>query len=386
MNQEPSATGPLAGLRVIELASIGPGPFGAMILADLGATVVRIDRPTAANPAGPADPQVMGRGRRSVALDLKTSEGRDLLLDLVDTADVLVEGFRPAVAERLGIGPDVALARNPRLVYARVTGWGQTGPLAARAGHDINYIGITGGLAAMGAPERPPEPPLNLVGDFGGGGMLLVVGVLAALFERSSSGRGQVVDAAMVDGASLLATMFFELLASGGWSTRRGDNLLDGGAPFYATYETADGRFMSVGALEAQFYAELVTVLGLEVDPARQHDRATWPELRRLLAEAFTQRTRDEWAAIFAGRDACVAPVLTFEEARDHEHNRARGAHVDVGGVWQPAPAPRFSRTPGGTPREASEPGQGAVEALRDWGLGEGRLKSLVERGVLLRR
>lgn len=375
--------GPLRGLRVLELASIGPGPFAAMLLADLGADVVRVDRIIHGPSALPAASPVLGRGRRSVAVDLKRPEGQALILDLACTNDVLIEGFRPGVAERLGVGPSEALSRHPRLIYARMTGWGQNGPLAAAAGHDIDYIALTGALAAMGTPGRPPDPPLNLVGDFGGGGMLVVVGILAALFERGVSGRGQVIDAAMIDGASLLSTMFFELLASGAWTTERGANLLDGGAPFYATYETADGRFVAVGALEPQFFSELIATLRLDVDCSRQHDRTTWPDLRRRLAEAFRQRTRDEWAAVFADGDACVAPVLTFGEVHHHAHHRARGSYLSIDGVLQPAPAPRFGRTPTAPPLGASQPGEHTIELLIDSGIDEERVRRLLEIGVV---
>jgi alpha-methylacyl-CoA racemase len=378
--------GPLRGLRVLELASIGPGPFAAMLLADLGADVVRVDRIIRGPSALPGAPPVLGRGRRSVAVDLKRPEGQALILDLVCTTDILVEGFRPGVAERLGVGPSEAMSRHPRLIYARITGWGQTGPLAAAAGHDINYIALTGALAAMGAPGRPPDPPLNLVGDFGGGGMLAVVGILAALFERGVSGRGQVIDAAMIDGTSLLSTMFFELLASGAWVPERGANLLDGGAPFYATYETADGRFVAVGALEPQFFSELIATLGFDVDCSRQHDRATWPDLRRRLAEAFRQRTRDEWAAVFNDTDACVAPVLTFGEVHDHTHHRARGSYLSIDGVLQPAPAPRFDRTPTAPRLGTSQPGEHTIDLLMESGIDEERVRRLLEIGVVQQR
>ncbi len=357
----------LSGLRVIELAGIGPGPHAAMMLADLGADVVRVRRPTSGPLERPGETDPMLRGRRELAVDLKDSAGRELVLRLVARADVLIEGNRPGVAERLGIGPADCAARNPRLVYGRVTGWGQDGPLAPRAGHDLNYLALTGALHAIGRPGERPVPPLNLVADFGGGSMLLVVGVLAALWERERSGQGQVVDAAMVDGASVLMQLFWSLLAQGQWSDERGVNLLDGGAPFYDTYTCADGRHVAVGALEPQFYAALLDGLGLAADdlPA-QYDRAGWPVLRELFAERFASRTRDEWAALFAGTDACVTPVLAFAEVPGHPHLRARNAVVEVDGVRQAAPAPRFSRsaTPVPPPSQADSD-VGVV--LADW-------------------
>src|SRR5215211_743357 len=348
--------GPLQGVRVVELASIGPGPFCAMLLADLGAEVLAVDRPATGQGGWPA---LFARGRRRVAVDLKHPEGPGLVLDLVAGADALVEGFRPGVAERLGIGPDACLARNPRLVYGRVTGWGQEGPLAGSAGHDIDYIALAGALHPVGPADGPPVPPLNLLGDFGGGGMLLALGVVAALLEAARSGRGQVVDAAMVDGAALLTTQLHELLAAGLWTDRRGANLLDGGAPFYGVYETADGRHLAVGALEPQFWAELLERLGLDAaELPAQLDRNGWPELRERLAALFRTRPRDEWCELLAGTDACVAPVLGLGEAPAHRHNRARGTFVDVGGVVQPAPAPRFSRTPPGPPQPPARAGE----------------------------
>jgi alpha-methylacyl-CoA racemase len=334
----------LAGIRVVELAGLAPGPFGCMVLADLGADVVQVARPG----PRPVPPGPLDRGRRTVPLDLKTTAGVTSLLSLVSRADVLVEGFRPGVAERLGFGPSVCRPSNPGLIYARMTGWGQDGPLAARAGHDIDYIAVAGALAPLGRPGSPPPAPLNLLGDFAGGGLLLAVGVLAALVERSRSGRGQVVDAAMVDGAGLLTTFLHGALASGLWSGPRGSNLLDGGAPFYDTYATADGGHVAVGALEPQFYAALLTGLGLASDPSlpAQHDVAGWPVLRERFTAVFATRTRDEWAAVFGSLDACVAPVLSPREAPSHPHAVARSAFVTVDGVTQPAPAPRLSRTP----------------------------------------
>ncbi len=340
-------TGPLHGLRVLELAGIGPGPHAAMILADLGADVIRVERPSGGLEMTSADaPDVLARGRRRVAVDLKDPAGRDTVLALAELADVLLEGYRPGVTERLGVGPADCLARNPRLVYGRMTGWGQDGPLVQRAGHDITYLALSGALHAIGRAGERPVPPLNLVADFGGGSMLLVVGVLAALWERERSGRGQVVDAAMVDGASTLLAMVWSLLGAGAWADERGANLLDGGAPFYDTYTCADGGHVAVGALEPKFYAELLTGLGLAGEGLpQQYDRAGWPELRDRFAAVFATRTRDEWAAVFDGTDACVAPVLTLHEAPDHPHLAARSTLVESDGVRQPAPAPRFSRT-----------------------------------------
>jgi alpha-methylacyl-CoA racemase len=327
---------------------------------------------------------VLARGRRSVAVDLKHPDGPGVVLDLAAAADALVEGFRPGVAERLGIGPDPCLARNPRLVYGRVTGWGQDGPWRLAAGHDIDYVALAGALHPIGQAGGPPVPPLNLVGDFGGGGMLLALGVVAALLEAARSGRGQVVDAAMVDGAALLTTQFHELLAAGLWREERGANLLDGGAPFYGVYETADGRHLAVGALEPQFWAELVERLGLDAaDLPAQLDRDRWPELRQRLEALFRTRTRDEWCELLAGTDACVAPVLGLGEAPAHPHNRARGTFVDVGGVVQPAPAPRFSRTPTGPPRPPASPGEHTDQALADWGVAPDEVARLRAAGAI---
>jgi len=366
-------TGPLAGLRVIEMAGIGPCPFAAMMLADMGAEVVRIERkpdPDAPNPYPTLGTKydVMARGRRSLALDLKDPRARAVLLGLVDKADALVEGFRPGVMERLGLGPDVCHERNPKLVYGRVTGWGQHGPLAQAAGHDLNYVALSGMLHAMGDADRPPAPPLNLVGDFGGGGMMLAFGVVCAMLEARASGRGQVVDAAMTDGAALLGAMMYGLRAHGSWSAARGANLLDGGAPFYATYACADGRFIAIGAIEPQFYARLLALAGAS-DPAfeRQWDSGDWPALKEKFAALFATRTRDAWCALLEGTDACFAPVLDMDEAPRHPHNAARRTFVDVDGVTQPAPAPRFSRTPGRA-APVSAPGQGGTAILADWG------------------
>ncbi len=346
-------TGPLAGVRVLEFASLAPAPFACTLLSDLGADVLRIANPADRGPTAdphPGDP--LDRGRTIGALDLKRPEHARTALDLVARADVLVEGFRPGVMERLGLGPGECLERNPRLVYARMTGWGQDGPLASRAGHDINYLAIAGALEPLGPFDGPPSPPLNYVADFGGGGMLLAAGVLAALVERERSGRGQVVDAAMTDGAAMLTGIVHGLRARGLWREERGENLLDGSAPFYTTYACSDGRFVAVGALEPQFYAQLVGRLGLadQVELARQNDRATWARTRRLFELAFAGRPRDEWTEVFAESDACVTPVLTPWEAPGHPHNAARGTFTEVAGHIQPAPAPRFSRTPSAGP------------------------------------
>lgn len=354
-------TGPLRGIRVVELAGLAPGPFGCMVLADLGADVVLVDRPGGYGFDGP-----LRRNRRVLTLDLKSAAGRDDLLRLLARADVLIEGHRPGVAERLGFGPAVCMERNPRLVYGRMTGWGQDGPLAAAAGHDIDYLAVAGALEPLGRPGQPPHAPINLLADFAGGGMLLAVGVLAALLERGRSGRGQVVDAAMVDGSALLTAFLHGMIAAGAWRGGRGENLLDGGAPFYDTYAAADGGYLAVGALEPQFYAALLDGLELTgADLPGQMERERWPELRQTFADRFATRTRDEWAEVFATRDACVAPVLTPAEAPQHPHHRARGTFVDVGGVRQPGPAPRFTRTPA-SPPVAPQPTT-VAEVLDTW-------------------
>ena len=364
----PSRRGPLAGVRVLELAGIGPGPFCAMMLADQGATVLRIDRPGAANPRPERD--LMNRGRQSAVLDLKHPRATDALLRLVDAADVLLEGFRPGVTERLGVGPDVCLRRNPRLVYARMTGWGQRGPMSVTAGHDIGYIARAGALHGLGRAGGPPQFPANLLGDFGGGGMLLAYGICAALVERATSGQGQVVDAAIVDGTASLLAMPLMLMARGSWRDQRGVNLLDGGVPWYDVYETADGKWLAVGALEPQFYAALLAGLGLTDVPARD-DPQNWPELRALFSARFKDRTRDEWAAAFAGTDACVEPVLSMHEAAADPHLTARETYVVRDGVIEPSPAPRFSRTPGRLSDPPPASGQHTTEALTEWGLAD---------------
>lgn len=358
--------GPLCGLRVLEIAGLGPAPFCAMMLADLGAEVVRVDRPKP--PRDRPETAVLDRNRRSVVLDLKLPRAVEALLAMANRADVLLEGFRPGVAERLGFGPDVVQARNPRIVYGRMTGWGQDGPLAPTAGHDIDYIARTGALHAMGRAGGPPQVPLNTVGDFGGGGMLLAFGVLAALWERAASGAGQVVDAAVTDGVASLLAMQYGFLASGVWRDERGGNVLDSGAPYYDVYETADGRWMAVGAVEPQFYAALLRVLDLPGLPDRD-DRVHWPAIREAFAARFAERTRDEWAEAFASTDSCAAPVLSLLEAPADEHNAARGTYSTIAGVVQPAPSPRFSRTAPATPRPAGPPGADTLATLTDWGV-----------------
>jgi len=367
--------GPLDGIRIIELAGIGPAPFGCMVLSDLGAEVVRIDRAAVCVGGNPDSPPVdiLARNRRSIGVDLKHPEGVATVLDLVERADAIVEGFRPGVCERLGIGPDVCLERNPRIVFARMTGWGQDGPMAAKAGHDINYVALAGPLAHIGRVGQPPTPPLNLLGDFGGGGLLLALGVCAALVERATSGRGQVVDAAMVDGASLLAAAMAPAYNGGYFSEDRGTNLLDSGAPFYDCLETADGQWLSIGALEPQFYADLLVGLGLAdgdawpggVVPDRD-DQATWPVLRERFTAVVAGRSLDEWLAVFEPLDACVAPVRPFSGVMDDPHLAARGTWVDVGGVVQPSPAPRFDRTPATLDRPPAPAGHHTDEVLRE--------------------
>ncbi|TCO51476.1 alpha-methylacyl-CoA racemase [Kribbella antiqua] len=357
--------GPLQGVKVVELAGLGPAPFACMMLAELGADVLRIDRPGGGLSLGPPELDLVNRGRRSVALDLKNPQAIDVVRRLVAQADVLVEGFRPGVTERLGLGPEDCHAINPKLVYGRMTGWGQDGPLAQSAGHDIDYIALSGALHLIGRAGGPPQIPANLLGDFAGGSLYLVIGVLAALHEARQSGQGQVVDAAIVDGSAHLTTMLLGALAAGTWRQERGTNLLDTGAPFYDVYETADGKHVAVGALEQPFYDELITKLGI-TGPDR-NDPATWPELRKVLAETFLQRTQAEWAEVFDGSDACVAPVLPL--AADHPHLVARGTFVEHQGVRQAAPAPRFSRTPTSLERPPARAGQHTREALADWGI-----------------
>ncbi|MFF0447975.1 CaiB/BaiF CoA transferase family protein [Streptomyces sp. NPDC004609] len=363
-----TGNGPLGGVRVVELAGIGPGPFAAMMLADMGADVVRVDRPGGSGLAIDPAYDLTNRGKRSVLIDLKADGGSARVLDLVERADILIEGYRPGVAERLGVGPDACLARNPRLVYGRMTGWGQDGPLAERAGHDIAYIAVTGTLGMIGRPGEPPTVPANLVGDYAGGSLYLVIGVLAALqHARTDGGTGQVVDAAIVDGAAHLATMIHGMMAAGGWRDQRGANLLDGGCPFYGCYETSDGQYMAVGALEQQFYDEFVRLLGIGDEAPARKDFDRWDELRDAVAARFRTRTRAEWTAVFEGSDACVAPVLSLGEAPAHPHLAARSTFVGHGGITQPAPAPRFSATPTAVTSGPALPGADSAQVARDW-------------------
>lgn len=375
--------GPLTGVRVVEIASLAPAPFGAMILADMGAEVIRVDRANGSGgitpPSGPLD-----RGRRTVAVNLKDPEGVKAVQKLIENADVFIEGFRPGVAERLGIGPDVLLEINPKLVYGRMTGWGQQGPLAPRAGHDINYIAVAGALEPIGRAGERPHAPLNLLGDFGGGGLMLALGIVSALFERGQSGEGQVVDAAMVDGAALLTTFMHGMHASGMWEGERGTNALDGAAPFYDTYETFDGKFVAVGCVELQFYGQLLEQLGLtDPDLPFQLDATAWPDLKKMIGDAFKEKTRAEWAEIFADSDACVSPVLSPWEAHEHPHNKARGAFIEVDGVIQPAPAPRFSRTESAHPVPMDAGGRDVAKTLGDWGLSAEVVAGLTQSGAI---
>jgi alpha-methylacyl-CoA racemase len=379
-------SGPLVGLRVIELVGLGPGPFCGMLLADLGAEVLRVDRVDSARTIDASKPasNAMHRSKRAVALDLKAGEGVETFLRLTDQADVAFEVFRPGVAERLGIGPDVCRARNPRLVYGRLTGWGQSGPLADQAGHDIDYLAVAGALEPLGRAGEPPTPPINVLGDFAGGGMLLAFGVIAALYEREQSGTGQVVDAAMIDGAALMLTPFYAARASGAWG-ERGTNLLDTGAPFYDVYETADARWLAVGAIEPQFYAALLDGLGLAADALPdQMDVAGWATLRARFADTIRTRTRDEWVQRFAGHDACVAPVLTPVEAPNHPHHQARNGFLSLRGVPQPAPAPRFSRSVLSPPQAPEHPGASTSDALDAWGFDATEVAKLRDDGVLV--
>ena len=371
--------GPLQGFRVIELAGIGPGPFCGMMLSDMGAEVIRVDR--VGGRGGRRD--VLTRNRRSIAVDLKQPAGVEVVLKLAETADALFEGFRPGVTERLGLGPEDCMVRNRRLVYGRMTGWGQDGPIAHAAGHDINYIGLAGALHAIGEPGGKPVPPLNLIGDFGGGGMLLAYGLVCGMLEASRSGEGQVIDAAMVDGAAALMAMFFSM-AGNGFKDQRGSNMLDGGAHFYNTYETKDGEYVCVGAIEPQFYAELVEKSGVDANRfGPQMDAGQWAPFKDELAEVFKQKTRDEWCAIMEGSDVCFAPVLSILEAPQHPHNKHRATFVDVDGVTQPAPAPRFSRTQAEISHAARPPGADTRDVLADIGFDESKISALEEQGVV---
>lgn len=379
------SSGPLVGTRIVELAAIGPAPYGVMLLADLGADVVRVDRVSAAQGQVGVEASMVGlsRNRRSIGVDLKSPAGVEVVRRLSAGSDVLVEGFRPGVAERLGVGPDDLRADHPSLIYARMTGWGQEGPLAPRAGHDIDYAAIAGALHTVGRAGEPPPPPVNYLADFGGGGTFLAIGILAALLERSTSGQGQVVDAAMVDGTASLTAFLHGLLQMGAWSTQRGANLLDGGAPFYDSYRCADGGFVAVGALEPPFYAALLTGLGLEAAAWPQHDRDRWPRLRTRLTEIFATRTRDQWAETFEGTDACVAPILDLAEAPDHPHNRARQTFTEAFGQTQPAPAPRFSRTAGAIDRPPPSPGEHTAEVLAELGCSDDEVARWRADGVV---
>jgi alpha-methylacyl-CoA racemase len=382
-------SGPLNGVRVIELTAIGPVPFAGALLADLGADVVRIDRKPGSGLASdkPAQLDFYNRNKRSLALDLKQPSAVQAVLKMLGQAEVLLEGYRPGVAERLGLGPAACHAANPRLVYGRMTGWGQDGPLAQEAGHDINYLALTGALHAIGGPGRPPAPPLNLVADLGGGAMYLAVGVLSAVLEARRSGMGQVVDAAMVDGVANLMSAFQAYRQQGEWTGRRGENIVDGGAPYFGTYQTLDGEYVAVGAMEPQFYANLLAVLGLDAAslPA-QNDRAAWPALRDRFGEVFRTRTRAQWELAFAGREACFAPVLSIDEAWAHPHMRARGTFSAFDGVTHPTPAPRFSRTPGELRRRAPEPGQHSLEVLAEWGFSPDEMARLHDSGAVHQR
>ena len=395
---EGNSAGPLSGVKVIEIAGIGPGPFCAMLLADMGADVIRVDRSSAVrdefvgssgsakpSPVKPS-PDLLNRGRRSLGVNLKDPAGVEVVLKLAESSDILLEGFRPGVAERLGIGPEVCLKRNPKLIYGRMTGWGQEGPYAHTAGHDINYIALSGVLSTIGKAGEPPVPPVNYIGDFGGGGLLLAFGLVCALEAARRDGKGQVVDAAMVDGSALIATMIYGMHGLGAWG-EHGENLLDGGAYYYGVYECADGEFVSIGSLEPQFYAELLDLTGVADDGGPpmplQGDKEAWPATRERLEAVFKQKTRDEWCEIMEGTDVCFAPVLDLDEAPKHPHNIARGTFVEVAGMTQPAPAPRFSRTPGSIRRPPPHPGQHTDEVLGEYGFGQGELEKLRASGAI---
>lgn len=382
--------GPLKGVRVVEMASIGPAPFAVMMLADMGADVIRVDRTKPGRGLLAFDPrkELMNRSRQSVAVDLKSDTGKEVVLDLIERADILIEGYRPGVMERLGLGPDVCHARNPKLVFGRMTGWGQEGPLAHTAGHDINYIALSGVLHSIGRKGEAPTIPLNLAGDFGGGGMMMAFGVLAAYIEAQKSGQGQVVDTAMVDGSSLLMTFLHGMRALGLQTDERGSNLLDGGSPFYDVYETKDGKYISIGPIEGHFYQELIQRIGHGDDPLLQNqlNMPQFEEMRAKLAEIFHTKTRAEWTELLEGTDVCFAPVLSMSEAPDHPHAQARNAFVDVEGITQPAPAPRFSRTPGGIKNPPPHPGEHTRARLEDWGFDSARIEQLLSDGVLMQR
>ncbi|HEV7988747.1 MAG TPA: CaiB/BaiF CoA-transferase family protein [Candidatus Binataceae bacterium] len=378
--------GVLSGYKIVEFAGIGPAPMCAMLLSDMGAEVLRLDRAEDANLGISTESKynLLGRGRRSVAIDLKRREGTELALKLIERADALIEGFRPGVMERLGLAPDVCQARNPKLVYGRMTGWGQDGPLALAAGHDINYIALTGALHSIGRRGEAPVPPLNLVGDFGGGGVYLALGVVAGLLEAQKSGKGQVIDVAMIDGASSLMAGIYGLRGAGVWNDNRGENILDTGAHYYNVYETSDGKYVSIGSIEGKFYAELLRLTGLEGEKLpRQNDRTQWPAFQERLKTVFKTKTRDQWCAIMEGSEVCFAPVLTMIEAPQHPHNRHRGTFVEVDGVVQPAPAPRFSRTPSKIQRPPARPGEHTEEGLRAWGFSASELEQLRSSGAI---
>jgi alpha-methylacyl-CoA racemase len=378
--------GPLEGTRIVEIAGIGPGPFCAMMLADMGADVIRVERAERVLGGDPASPpsDVLMRGRRSIGVDLKNPDGVEAVLSLIESADGLIEGFRPGVMERLGLGPDAALARNPKLVYGRMTGWGQDGPYAPTAGHDINYIALAGALDSIGRKGEAPVPPLNLVGDFGGGGMLLAYGLVCGILQAQRTGTGQVVDAAMVDGAAILTTMFHAFRAMGIWEDERGSNLLDTGAHFYDVYETADGKYVSIGSIEPQFYAELVRLTGLDGEELPfQMDKTQWPAMKDRIAAIFKTKTRDEWCQLMEGTDVCFAPVLGLGEAPAHPHNVHRQTFVELDGVVQPAPAPRFSGTPVSVQRPPAHAGQHTDEVLTEWGLDADRVAKLRDAGAV---
>jgi alpha-methylacyl-CoA racemase len=382
-------SGPLTGLRVIEFVGLGPCPFAAMMLADMGADVIRIERPSKAGVPNPYPVlgtryDVMARGRRSLALDLKQPEARELVLDLLSQSDVLMEGFRPGAMEKLGLDPNTCLARNPRLVYMRVTGWGQTGPLARSAGHDLNYLALSGLLPSMGRPGSPPAPPLNLVGDFGAGGMMSAFGVVCGVLHARATGQGQVVDSAMLDGSNLLGTMLYGFHAMGQWSPIRGRNWIDGGAPYYDTYECADGNLIAIGPIEQQFYHLLLELCGIDDPQFEQvHDIDQWPEIKSKMAVLFRSRTRAEWCSLLESTDACFSPVLNLDEAPAHPHNQARGNFVEIAEVTQPAPAPRFQRTPGAVRRPPPLSGEHSSEVLHDWGIDRKRVESLRHAGII---
>lgn len=379
-------SGPLAGLRIVELNAIGPIPFCGQMLSDLGADIVRVDRPASTWEASLSDDpyDINARGRRSVSVDMKHPEGAEVVLRLVESADALIEGFRPGVTERLGIGPDECLARNPRLVYGRCSGWGTGGPLSEQAGHDLSYAGLAGAASLVGSPDAPPPPTLGFVGDHGGGGMSLAVGVLAGIVESRASSRGQIVEASILDGALALTTAYYQSLAAGGRSDERWSFIADGSAPFYTTYETADGRYVAVSAIEPKFYAALLELLGLRnAATPEQGDRSRWPEMRRMFAKRLRQKSRDEWCAIAQGTDACVTPILTLSEAPLHPHNIARRAFVDVGGVLEPAPTPRFSRTGAATPKPRPRRGEHTSAVLADWGFEPSEIDRLLQAGAI---